>query len=143
MEKNLTHQRLLDMLNYDPTSGEFLWRKSHGRNRAGSAAGTVVRGGAIKITIDKKPYLAHQLAWFYTHGEWAGCYLYHRNGFLGENAIENLTKDWQVAGIRRQKAMARIAQQQSDWSKIGLSSALDEAMIDDGAPSLGQWLTAP
>jgi hypothetical protein len=40
--------------------------------------------------IDGKRYLAHRLAWLYTHGAWPHKLLDHRNRVTGDNRIDNL-----------------------------------------------------
>jgi HNH endonuclease/AP2 domain len=59
----LTRARLMELLRYDPETGEFYWRARNG-NRAGGVSGD----GYWYIMIDGKSYLAHRLAWLYVHG---------------------------------------------------------------------------
>ena len=90
----LTAERLREVLGYDPLTGVFTWREGR-RNqyaRAGSVAGTLTWKGYVHIGIDRRYYGAHQLAWLYTHGEWARPCVDHRNGDRADNRIDNLRR---------------------------------------------------
>lgn len=86
----LTHQRLLEALDYDPETGVFRHRESKTCVKAGDIAGTKKPGEYIRIYIDAVPYKAHRLAWFYVHGEWPKAFIDHANGDKDNNAIANL-----------------------------------------------------
>ena len=89
----LTIERLREVLNYDPITGIFTWKKSvSNRIKVGEVAGHPKCGGGRYhgIRIDSRLYLAHRLAWFYVHGKWPSDLVDHkdRNGL--NNAIDNL-----------------------------------------------------
>lgn len=63
----LTHERLLEVLHYDPATGIFTWLKGQD---AGRQAGTRDPRGYIKISIDGRRYYGHRLAWFYVTDRW-------------------------------------------------------------------------
>ena len=87
---DLTAQRLREMLDYCPETGEFRWlgkRQGAPKNRA---AGCVNRDGYRFITIDGKMHLAHRLAWLFIHGEWPNSEIDHKNGDTDDNRMENL-----------------------------------------------------
>jgi hypothetical protein len=91
--KALTHSKLLQILDYDPISGVFLWKKVAGSRRhmsAGSLAGTVDKMGARVIAIKGCLYYAHRLAWFYVHKRWPHDSIDHRDMNPLNNAISNL-----------------------------------------------------
>ena len=66
----ITETRLKTALRYDPISGNFTWLVNAGRCRIGDVAGRINNQGYVQIGLDRKHYLAHRLAWFYTYGEW-------------------------------------------------------------------------
>jgi len=66
--KNLTQDRLKEMLCYNDVTGVFTWRISIGRVSAGSVAGRIVANRYRIIKIDKNNYLAHRLAFLYITG---------------------------------------------------------------------------
>jgi len=71
----ITHERLKELLHYDPGTGVFTNRINRGRGasavRAGDVAGSEHDDGRyIKIQIDGRGYQAGRLAWFYMLGVW-------------------------------------------------------------------------
>lgn len=89
---SVSHERLLALLAYDRETGLFRWKVGRSwRAKEGSVAGNKAQPGEpIHIGIDGVFYQAHQLAWFYVNGEWAGCELDHKDGDKSNNAISNL-----------------------------------------------------
>ena len=87
----LTAERLREVLRYDPATGVFTslaWRGQ--RLHIGDVAGTVNKKGYRYISIDKRKFLAHRLAWFYVTGVWPQEEIDHKNGMKDENWFENL-----------------------------------------------------
>lgn len=86
----LTHERLVELLNYDPLTGVFTWKPfaRKNRNKCG-VAGTPTSKGYLQITIDYRVYLAHRLAWFYMFQEWPKK-IDHQDQIKSHNHIENL-----------------------------------------------------
>jgi hypothetical protein len=93
----LTAEFVRSILDYDPTTGLFRWRRRENVARqwntkyAGTIAGTPARTGHIKIQIGKRcHYPAHVLAWLLVHGEWRPDQLDHSDGNPANNRIPNL-----------------------------------------------------
>ena len=87
----ITHERLLDVLNYECESGVFTWRKKLStRGPVGKEAGYRSRRGRISIRIDGELYLAHRLAWFFVHSVWPEFEIDHINVNESDNRISNL-----------------------------------------------------
>lgn len=90
-EDNLTHENLKSILNYDANTGMFKWLISPSiGTRKGYLAGSLSHDGYIHIVIRSKSYLAHRLAWFYTHGEWPPKQIDHINRVRDDNRLLNL-----------------------------------------------------
>lgn len=87
---NLSRERLQEILYYNPDTGEFLWRKSHGRKKAGAVAGGVTGRGYHQINVEKIMYQAHRLAWLYMTGDWPTNFIDHINGIRTDNRFFNL-----------------------------------------------------
>ena len=105
-KRYLTRRRLLALLRYDRTTGEFFWMASGRQGLTGKRAGCYsLRGGRryCVIKIDGVHYLAHRLAWFYVRGEWPRGKLDHRSGDGFDNRLRNLrpATDSQNNGNRR------------------------------------------
>ncbi len=105
----VTHKRLTELFVYAKSSGDFIRRISTGRNGchpAGEYAGTIQNHGYLVISIDKKRYMAHRLAWFYVYGVWPKGDLDHINEDKLDNRIVNLreaTRRQNMQNVRRHK----------------------------------------
>jgi len=87
----LLQERLKEILRYIPETGKFVWKISRsGIRGVGSVAGCFDNKGYIIITVDRKPYKAHRLAWLYTYGYLPENQIDHLNGICSDNRIENL-----------------------------------------------------
>lgn len=87
----MTQIELKQKLKYDSTTGIFTWLSGKYKNKqAGTIGGTLPDNGYIKITINKKEYKAHRLAWLYVHGEFPPKLLDHINRDRTDNRIDNL-----------------------------------------------------
>jgi hypothetical protein len=87
----LTHERLVELLDYDPATGVFTWKQDR-RNksaRAGMRAGSVCDGYRF-IGIDRRMYTEHRLAWFYVYKQWPTKDLDHKDRNKLFNPIDNL-----------------------------------------------------
>lgn len=86
----ITHKRLLEVLTYDPTTGEFTANINRGPLKAGQKLGNPHKDGYVRLMIDRKEYLGHRLAWLYMTGEWPNGELDHKNRIRSDNRWENL-----------------------------------------------------
>ena len=91
---DLTHQRLLDLLHYDPQTGIFIWLVTHHRIYAGDRAGCEHHPRGRQpwrdIMIDQKAYRENRLAWFYMTGAWPAKEVDHRNRDPLDTVWDNL-----------------------------------------------------
>lgn len=101
----LTHERLLELLHYEPESGIFTWRVERrvGRGKGrllravGSRAGcwhapetTGRKLGWRSINIDYHLYREARLIWFWMTGEWPDQIVDHRDGDPSNQRWNNL-----------------------------------------------------
>lgn len=88
----LTHKTLLELLDFDPVGGIFLWKIARSnRVKIGSRAGVFhPPSGGRYISIDGEKFMAHRLAWFYVHGEWPEHDIRPLDGNYDNAAITNL-----------------------------------------------------
>jgi hypothetical protein len=88
--KRTTPERLRELMDYNPDTGEFTWLRGRARTARGTVAGHRCPDGYISIKIDREPNLAHRLAWLYMTGEWPSNDLDHRDLNRSNNAWSNL-----------------------------------------------------
>lgn len=87
----LTHDRLLEVLTYDP-AGRLVWKVALSHNvRVGEQAGTFhAPSGCRYVALDGEKFLSHRLIWFYVNGEWPKHDIRPLNGNWDDCRIENL-----------------------------------------------------
>lgn len=91
-DHGLTAEKLKQMLDYSPETGEFTWKINKRGNgaRVGKTVGAKNDNGYIVVTIEKHRYRAHRLAWLYACGDWPSGFIDHINGIRTDNRISNL-----------------------------------------------------
>jgi len=89
--RNLTVERLRELLHYDRETGVFTWRVDRQRARKGDVAGTICpMYGYRLIGIDYKHYRANRLAWLYVTGIWPEHLVDHKDRNRANDAWLNL-----------------------------------------------------
>lgn len=109
--KNITAQRVRELLNYDERSGVFTWKIApNGRVCIGAPAGAKHKskhGGPeyLRIGLDGRYYMAHVLAWLHYYGEMPCGIIDHVDG--RQNSIENLRISTQAQNMANSKMNIR------------------------------------
>jgi len=81
----LTQSRLKELLDYNPTTGQFT-RLSTGK----PVRGWKDKDGYLVAQLDNVEYRMHRLAWLYVHGQWPERFIDHINMVRHDNSIANL-----------------------------------------------------
>lgn len=80
----LTAERLRSVLDYDKGTGLWTWLKD------GKRAGTRRKDGYVQISVDRRLYLSHRLAWLWMTGDWPPGEIDHCDVVPGNDAWANL-----------------------------------------------------
>ena len=90
IHSGLTAERLRELLDYSPETGELRWTAARRYGMAGVVAGYTARNRYIYVTVDSYHYLAHRLVWLHIYGEWPVDQIDHLNGDRCDNRAANL-----------------------------------------------------
>ena len=104
MKTELTVERVRALLDYEPSTGVFSWKrrpvfefpdtramKSWNTKHAGKQAGTVnVVNGYVQIGFGERKAYAHRLAFLWMNGAWPSEQVDHINGARADNRWANL-----------------------------------------------------
>lgn len=86
--KQLTSETLKELLHYNPETGIFTWAKNAGqRAQVGRIAGSRTPSGYIKISLSRKLYAAHRLAWLYMTGSWPENEIDHNQALTEQQGV--------------------------------------------------------
>lgn len=141
----LTHERLLDVLDYNKATGSFFWKKRISiRIKIGNSAGAIRRDGRRIITIDGETFYAYRLAWFYVTGLMPVDTLDHINGNSSDDRIENIrpaTIAENNQNIRRPRQANRAGYLGVHWSKK-YQTYVSQIMANGKRTHIGHFKTA-
>ena len=90
---HLTHDQVREALDYNPSTGAFVWKISPAKNvKVGSIAGGVGDSRSYRyIRLDGCDVTDARLAWFYMTGSWPERRVRFKNGNPSDCRFENLT----------------------------------------------------
>ncbi|WP_417625169.1 HNH endonuclease signature motif containing protein [Paremcibacter congregatus] len=86
----VTQKHLKEIMNYNKSTGDFVWLKSRGRISKGQKAGCVGDKGYLLIRVDGALHRAHRLAWLFVTGKMPDRQIDHINGDKLDNRWGNL-----------------------------------------------------
>jgi hypothetical protein len=110
IQRELTVERLHELLDYDPLTGIFRWKRSGGGRLAGTRAGTMTEKGYTVIGIDDREYRAGRLAWFHYYGEWPRGLIRYIDRHRDNNSLANLkdSTPHEINCLRQQPLKRRL-----------------------------------
>lgn len=88
--RQLSAERLREILHYDPATGIFCFRVRRGGKKPGDTAGYLDSNGYILIQVDGHTAQGQRLAWLYMHGEWPPEEIDHKNMCRSDNRFDNI-----------------------------------------------------
>lgn len=104
-ESMLTQNKVKELLDYRPKTGDLIWRVECGKNKmTGKIAGCLCKHhGYCNIKIDGKLYRAHRLIWLYVYGAWPIGDIDHVNGVRHDNRLSNLREATRSQNAQNQR----------------------------------------
>lgn len=105
--QTLAHDRLTEVLDYDPATGIFVWKiRPSNRVKAGDVAGAPSgKYGLRFINVDGSKLQANRLAWFYVNREWPKGDVKFLNGDSDDCSIANLRDASRIEQARARGAL--------------------------------------
>lgn len=92
-ESTLTQMRMLELFDYDTTTGDLVWKGSYSnRIKNGDIAGCVAGNGRKYAGVDGMHYMVHRLVWLHQKGAWPRYNLAPVDGDYLNTRIENLVE---------------------------------------------------
>jgi hypothetical protein len=141
-------------LRYNPNTGIFRWIANVGnKTRAGEIAGTNA-SGYVQISIKRRFYGAHRLAWLYMTGAMPACHVEHRNLKRSDNRWKNLrlangsqnqaNRKLRVDNTSGFKGVSRYSKDRTKWvAQINLSKQPTFlGLFDDPKSAYAAYVTA-
>lgn len=95
-----------ELFDYDSDTGVITRRLAVKAQKAGSIPGCLDQDGYTKVSVNRKTYLAHRIAWLLHFGEWPSGMLDHIDGDKQNNRIANLRLATSHANQRNRKITA-------------------------------------
>lgn len=114
----LTAERVRELFDYDPETGELRWKVARRDSWQGRAAGTLKNNGYRYVKIDRRAYRAHRLVWLHWYGVWPEDQIDHTNGNRQDNRLSNLRS---AAQSENQQNQRRASSNNRSTGLLGVS----------------------
>ena len=95
----ITQSRLKELMRYDPLTGVFTRRVARGSVPAGAIAGTPDEKGYLRLTVDRRQYRCHRMAFLYMDGA-VPQEVDHKNRVRDDNRWANLRSSTRSDNMR-------------------------------------------
>jgi hypothetical protein len=142
--KLVLHERLLDLIEYNPDTGVWVWKETRDRRRkrlVGKRAGGLDHDGYWRISLDGRYYRSGRLAWFFVTKQWPAEEIDHINNIREDDRFVNLRQ-----ATRRQQTMNRRAHKDNGSGKKGVRRVRGKfrarIMIDGKLRHIGMYASA-
>lgn len=100
----LTQERLKELFDYDPETGNLIWRVDRGTNKMrGKIAGYVHSKGYRHVRTGEGQFKAHRIIWVYHYGIEPKEHIDHINGNCSDNRLENLREATRSENMQNRK----------------------------------------
>lgn len=103
----LTHNKVLELFQYDPETGLFTYIKGVKGVWAGTVCTVRDNNGYVKIGFNYRPWKAHRLAFLYMNGRLPDGEVDHINGIRDDNRWENLREVTHQQNLANRKILTK------------------------------------
>lgn len=142
MRSKITIGELLDVLHYDPRTGNFTWLVKRGPRAVGSRAGGLNGGGQLLICFKGRYYTAARLAYLYMMGEWPPAEIDHINRDPTDNRWENLRPANRSENCTNRRTFSTTGFKGVSFHKYGYKKKYTARIVANGKlKSLGYFET--
>ena len=86
----ITQSELKEVLEYNPDTGVFTWKKREKGRTVGNVAGNKDHNGYRRVTINRQRYMEHRLVYLYMTGNFPKNQIDHINHIRDDNRWVNL-----------------------------------------------------
>jgi hypothetical protein len=108
-KKDLTPERVRELLDYDPETGTLAWRIQASRSvKVGQVAGNQDKRGFRVIMIGGKEYRAHTVCWMHYYGCRPSGRVAHKSGDGTDNSIHNLVDLGKHGEVTAERVRAQL-----------------------------------
>lgn len=137
--ENVTVQRLNELFEYNPDTGELTWRVAHGRNPEGGKVFKVTRfkNKQIYVNVDNVRIPARAVCWAVYHGYWPKGRLFAYNSDPCDNRIDNIV----LGAPSQHKELAYFATKEPEV--VAPPDWVREYLRYDGADGSLWWVKNP
>ena len=105
--KQLTQERLREVISYDPETGEMYRKKCFFKKMANKPAGNVGSRGYLQLSVEGNTYPLHRIAWMYMYGKLPDGQIDHIDGNRQNNKISNLRDITQSENLQNLRSAKR------------------------------------
>lgn len=111
--KEVTIEMLREMIDYNPETGDMVWKEREGRARARATAGKMVgtkRGRYRVVNVFQNRLYVHRVAFALANGRWPKPFCDHINGDPSDNRACNLREathlqsSWNISGHKNSRS---------------------------------------
>lgn len=102
-----TPERLKELFQYNPETGELRWKIDRGKCRSGQLINCRNEAGYILVRADNCLLRAHRVGWAVYFGKWPSHEIDHVNGIRDDNRITNLREASRLDNMKNIKKTRR------------------------------------
>ena len=133
--EHLSAEALRAIMSFNPDTGLFTRHKGRGGKPPEPIKGSRVKDGYLVLSIDRRLYQVHRLAFLYMTGAWPAGVVDHIDGVKDNNVWSNLRDVPRAVNMQNQ----RRARSDSQTGILGVSRSKRSGKYRAAIKTNGQW----